>query len=95
MKKIIIVFSIFSYFILAAENFIKESDIFIQNGKAYLLSTEKEVTGVILKEKDGFTTYSTYAKGVKTKEKVLNSKREVINEYSYNANGLISGKIKY
>lgn len=95
MKKIIIVFSIFSYFILAADNFIKESDIFIQNGKAYLLSTEKEVTGVILKEKDGFTTYSTYANGIKTKEKVLNSKREVINEYSYNTNGLISGKIKY
>jgi hypothetical protein len=60
-----------------------------------LLATDKEVTGVLLKEKDGFATYSTYSKGVKTKEKVLNSKREVISEYSYDTNGLITGKVRY
>ncbi len=95
MKKIILIFAILNCFIFGADSFIKENDIFIQGGKAYLLATDKEVTGVLLKEKDGFATYSTYSKGVKTKEKVLNSKREVISEYSYDTNGLITGKVRY
>ena len=95
MKKIILIFSILNCFIFAADNFIKENEIFVLSGKAYLLATDKEVNGILLKEKDGLTTYSTYANGIKIKEKVLNSKREVISEYSYDLNGLITGKIKY
>ena len=61
MKKIILIFAILNCFIFGADSFIKENDIFIQGGKAYLLATDKEVTGVLLKEKDGFATYSTYS----------------------------------
>lgn len=95
MKKALLIFITLSYFTLAAESFIDENKIFIKNGKAYFLSNETQITGTVMKKNEGTTVYSTYKNGIKTKEKVLNSNREVISEYTYDSNGLINGKVLY
>lgn len=94
MKKIVFVFfilSILSY----AETFIKETEVFIKDGKTYSLVDDKEISGVLIKEKDGLTYYSTYDKGIKIKERILNTKREVVSEYTFDSKGLISGNVMY
>lgn len=96
MKKKIVSFLALSSLVLAANsNVIKESKIFVKDGKAYTLGTEKAITGVILKEKDGLSYYTTYKKGVKLSEKILNSNREVVGEYNFDENGLVTGKVLY
>lgn len=94
MKKLLLLFVTIATFAYA-DAFIKESDIYVQDGKVFSLHDDKEITGVMLKEKDGFTYYTTYNQGVKVKEKVLNSSREVVSEYSFDNSGLINGKVMY
>ena len=94
MKKIIFLFlalTVFSY----SETFIKDADIFFKDGKAYSLIDDKEISGVIYKEQDGLTYYTTYDKGAKVKERILNAKREIVSEYSFDDQGLINGKVMF
>ena len=91
MKNILIILVLISNLTFAAGVF-TENEIFVKDGKTYFLLDEKEVTGIVTISGEGTTSYITYDKGVKVKEKILNSKREVIAEYSLDSNGLINGK---
>lgn len=94
MKKIFWIFvlvSIFTY----SDTIIKESDIYFKGNKAYFIVNDKEVDGLLYREQSGFIYYTNYEKGSKVREKILNSKRELISEYSFDNLGLINGTILY
>lgn len=94
MKKIIFLFLVLTA-LSYSDSLINEVDVFFKDGKAYSLIDDKEVSGVIYKVQDAFTYYTTYDKGLKVKERILNAKREVISEYAFDNQGLINGKVMY
>lgn len=90
MKKLFIL-SILISSIAFAEKIYTENDIFIKEGKAYTLLDEKAITGMVSKKLDNQTIYSTYENGVKTKEKILDSNRNVVSDYYIDNLGLLNG----
>lgn len=95
MKKIIIGLFTICSMAFAEQALLEGKDIFIKNGKAFYITTEQEINGVVINETNGLKSYTTYQKGVKTKQKVLNEKREVVSEVTYDSNGLINGNVLY
>lgn len=93
MKKILM--SILIINSIFANEVINNKEIYTQNGKAYYIKDEKIVSGIVFTESDSNFVYSTYENGKKIKEKVLNSKREVISEYTIGADNLINGKVNF
>lgn len=91
MKNILTIFIILSKILFANEIY-KDEDIFIQNGKAYFLKNDVEVSGTVSSVGNNNITYSIYVKGNISKVKILNFKRELISEYTMDSNGLINGK---
>lgn len=94
MKKIVYIFLLITSFVFSQE-LIKESDIYFKDGKGYFLTNDKEMNGLLYKEKDGLIYYTTYEKGMKIKEKILNSNRQLLSEYFFDNLGLINGNILY
>ena len=82
MKKIVYIFLLITSFVFSQE-LIKESDIYFKDGKGYFLTNDKEMNGLLYKEKDGLIYYTTYEKGMKIKEKILNSNRQLLSEYFF------------
>jgi len=91
MKKILTTLVLLNSLVFAGGIY-TENEIFVKDGKTYFLSDDKEVSGIVTLTGEGSTSYVTYEKGVKVKEKVLNNKREVIAEYSIDSNNLVNGK---
>lgn len=90
MKKLIL-FAILINSIIFGNTIYSVNDIFIKNGKGYLLKDDKELTGVVLKSIGDFKIYTSYEKGVMTKEKILDSNGNTISDYFLDAFGLING----
>lgn len=90
MKKLFILSILISSMTFANKVY-TENDIFIKEGKAYTLFDEKVITGMVSKELDNQTIYSTYENGVKTKEKILDSNRKVVSDYYIDNLGLLNG----
>ncbi len=90
MKKLFILSILISSMTFANKVY-TENDIFIKEGKAYTLVDEKVITGMVSKKLDNQTIYSTYENGVKTKEKMLDSNRNVISDYYIDNLGLLNG----